>query len=340
MAFLQIRLQQALLFVPLFCFTAINLPGQQVSGPVPQSASIVGTVTDTDEASIPGATISIDGPTPADHHTVTATDAASFTLSDLHPAVPYHVTIHAQGFADWTSPELILTPGQSLELTNIKLMVGAVETSVNAVDPDKLAILQIKNAEQQRVFGVIPNFYTSYDQTFVPLSGRLKFQLAFRASTDIVTISAAAFVAGIDQAIGTPNYVQGAKGYGQRFGATYAGGVSNILIGGAILPTLLHQDPRYFYQGEGTRKSRALHALSSPFMAKGDNGRWQFNYSSVGGDLASGALSNLYYPASNRGPGLVFNNALITTAGRLANALAQEFVLPRFTSRVKGTDQK
>ena len=110
--------------------------------------------------------------------------------------------------------------------------------------------------------------------------------------------SASASLAGIDQAADTPNYVQGAKGYGERLGATYTDGFTDILIGGAVLPSLLHQDPRYFYQGTGTKKSRILHALSSPFICKGDNGRWQPNYSSVGGDLASGAISNAYYPAS------------------------------------------
>jgi hypothetical protein len=214
-----------------------------------------------------------------------------------------------------------------LELTDIKLVVGEVETSVNAVDPEQLAIQQVKNEEKQRIFGVIPNFYTSYDETFVPLSAKLKFQLAFKASTDAVSISAAAFLAGINQAADTPNDVQGAKGYGQRFGAAYATGVSDILIGGAVLPSLLHQDPRYFYQGTGTKKSRALHAISSPFIAKGDNSSWQLNYSSDGGDLASGALSNLYYPSSNRGASSVFTNALITTGGRMANALAQESAL-------------
>jgi hypothetical protein len=140
-----------------------------------------------------------------------------------------------------------------------------------------------------------------------------------------------AFVAGLDQAGTTPNYGQGAAGYGQRVGALYANGFTDIMIGGAILPSLLHQDPRYFYQGTGTTKSRFMHAISSPFIAKGDNGRWEPNYSSVGGDLATGAISNIYYPESNRGPGLVFVNAAITTGGRMANGLIQEFILRRFT---------
>jgi hypothetical protein len=63
------------------------------------------------------------------------------------------------------------------------------------------------------------------------------------------------------------------------------------MIGGAILPSVLHQGPRYFYQGTGTKKSRALHALSTPFICKGDNGRWRPNYSGLGGYLASGAPS-------------------------------------------------
>jgi hypothetical protein len=107
------------------------------------------------------------------------------------------------------------------------------------------------------------------------------------------------------------------------------------MIGGAILPSLLHQDPRYFYQGTGTKKSRALHAISNPFVCRGDNGHRQPNYSSLGGDLASVALSNAYYPASNRGAGLVFENFVISTGERMLASLVQEFVLNKFTSKGK-----
>jgi hypothetical protein len=107
------------------------------------------------------------------------------------------------------------------------------------------------------------------------------------------------------------------------------------MIGGAILPSVLHQDPRYFYQGAGTKKSRALHALSSPFVCRGDNGRPQPNYSTVGGDLAAAAISNAYYPASNRGAGLFLGNFLINTGQRAASNLAQEFILRRLTPKAK-----
>jgi hypothetical protein len=320
----------------ILCISVIHAPGQQFAAPEPQPGSINGTVTDVDDDVVPGATVVVDGPAPSDHRTIVATESGFFVLNNLHPAVSYHVTVSAKGFADWTSPAVILRPGQQLDLTDIKLAVGAVETTVSAISPEQLALEQVKAEEKQRVFGVIPNFYVVYDPQFVPLTTKLKYQLAFRAATDVVSITGAGMLAGINQAAGrSPDYVQGAKGYGQRFGAAYAGGVSDILIGGAILPSLLHQDPRYFYQGTGTKKSRALHAISAPFVAKGDNGRWQFNYSSIGGDLASGALSNLYYPETNRGPGLVFNNALITTGGRIVNALAQEFILRKLTNKSK-----
>jgi hypothetical protein len=117
--------------------------------------------------------------------------------------------------------------------------------------------------------------------------------------------------------------------------ANYANGVTDIMIGGAILPTILHQDPRYFYQGTGTNRSRTIHALSSSFICKGDNGRWQPNYSSLGGYLASGAISETYYPEKDRGPGLVFGTFGIDVAANMVNGLIQEFVLRRFTPSAK-----
>ncbi|MFY9742136.1 MAG: hypothetical protein WAK21_09045 [Candidatus Sulfotelmatobacter sp.] len=152
---------------------------------------------------------------------------------------------------------------------------------------------------------------------------------------DPVTFVGVGIGAAAEQAGNRPNYPQGAKGYAERYGSLYADGVSDIMIGGAILPSLLHQDPRYFYQGSGTTRSRILHALCSPFEAKGDNGKWQPNYSTMGGDLASAALSNAYYPASNRGPGLFLTNFFIDTGQRAAANVAQEFILRRLTPKAK-----
>ncbi len=311
------------------------LYSQQIEAPVPQPGSISGVVTDADAAAIPGAKISIEGPSAAEHRTASSDGTGAFQILHVPAMVPCRVTVSAPGFGVWTSPELTLSAGQDVTLSDVKLNVANVDTAVSAVFADELAILQVKNEEQQRIFGFLPNFYTVYDPTFVPLPAKLKYKLAFKAVSDPVNFAGVMFLGGLDQASDTPDFRQGTKGYGQRVGALYADGATDIMIGGALLPSLLHQDPRYFYQGYGTKKARAVHALKSPFLTKGDNGRQQINYSSMGGDLASGALSNLYYPTSNRGAGLLFGNAAVTTGGRMVNAVLQEFVLSRFTSKVK-----
>jgi hypothetical protein len=161
----------------------------------------------------------------------------------------------------------------------------------------------------------------------------MKFDLALKVSYDPVTIAGVGLIAGLRQAANSPKYPQGAKGFGERYGATAADGLSDIMIGGAVLPSLLHQDPRYFYQGTGTARSRLRHAILSAFIAKGDNGKWQPNYSTVGGNLASAALSDLYFPKSNRGPGLIFSQFALGTGERIGANLAQEFLLGKFTRR-------
>jgi hypothetical protein len=306
------------------------VPGDALTAP----AAITGTVVDSNNGIVPGAQIVLEGPLPADRQTVVANDNGGFAFNNLKPGVPYHVTISANGFVSWTSPAMVLDPGQYKILTGtaLELSGGATSITVSAASSDiALATQQVEMEEQQRVLGVIPNFYVVYDHDAAPLTPKLKFKLAMKAETDPVTFLGAGFVAGLDQEGATPNYGEGAAGFGQRLGALYANGFTDIMFGGAILPSLLHQDPRYFYQGEGTTRSRLMHALSSPFIALGDNGRWQPNYSSVGGDLISGAISNAYYPESNRGAGLVFVNAGITTGGRMVNGVVQEFLLRRFT---------
>lgn len=316
------------------CFSPICARSQEIiSAPEPQPGTLVGTVTDADGDSIPGATVLLVVGTSTNNTPSATTDIHGFfTLAGVRSASPVHILVSARGFASWESQPTTLSPGQYFEMKDIKLNVAAVETSVTAVFAEKLALEQVKAEEKQRVLGIVPNFYVVYDHNAVPLTSALKFRLAMKAATDVATIGGVGFVAGLDQAADHIDFTQGAKGYAQRFGATYADGFTDIMIGGAILPSLLHQDPRYFYQGTGTTKSRVIHALSAPFVCKGDDGKLQFNYSTIGGDLASGALSNLYYPASNRGPSLVFDTALTAAGGRMINALAQEFLLKRFTS--------
>jgi hypothetical protein len=301
--------------------------------PRPEPGIIVGTVIDVNDDAIPGATVVLQGPTLKSPRTLVSNDKGLFEFNGVEPET-YHVKISAPGFADWTSPDLALKPGQYVILSVPRLQIATAFTSVTVgYSTEEIATEQVKLEEKQRIFGIIPNFYVSYDQNAAPLTAKLKFRLAAKVAFDPITFIGVAIAAGAEQAGNHLNYPQGAKGYAERYGAVYADGFTDIMIGGAILPSLLHQDPRYFYQGTGTTKSRVRHALSFPFICRGDNGLPQPNYSTIGGDLGSAAIANAYYPPSNRGLGLFFGNFLIATGQRAAANLAQEFILNRVTRR-------
>jgi hypothetical protein len=328
-------------FVVLLCLCGSRKSNAQEQlhllpeAPTPEPGIIVGTVIDVNDDSIPGATVVLQGPTLKSPRTLVSNDSGFFEFKDVEPAT-YRVKISAQGFADWTSADLALKPGQYVILTVPRLQIATAFTSVTVgYSAEEVATEQVKLEEKQRIFGIIPNFYVSYDQNAAPLTAKLKFRLAAKVAFDPITFIGVGIAAGAEQAGDHPNYPQGWKGFGERYGAAYTNGFTDIMIGGAILPSLLHQDPRYFYQGRGTTKSRVLHAVSFPFICRGDNGRLQPNYSTIGGDLGSAAIANAYYPASNRGLGLFFGNFLIGTGQRAAANLAQEFILNRVTHKAR-----
>jgi hypothetical protein len=285
---------------------------------------------------VPRATVLLEGPKREDRRTTIADDNGAFQFGGLRAGTPYQITIKVEDFETWKSKAIVLTPGQFYFLPDIKLSISASVTSVTVyASQDQIAAEEVRLEEKQRVLGIFPNFYVTYDPHPVPLTTKLKFRLAYKADTDPVTFFGIAFVAGIYQAGDIPDYGQGAKGYGQRVGAGILDSTTDIFFGGAIYPWILHQDPRYFYQGTGTKRSRALHALASPYVCRGDNGKRQPNYSSMGGDLTSGAISNLYYPESNRGAALLFQGFAITTGVRTVDALVQEFILRKLTPSAK-----
>lgn len=294
----------------------------------------MGTVTDVNGGVIPNATVVLREVESNSPRTIVTTENGMFEFHNVTPGIPGQLSISAKDFADWNSPPITLNPGEFKIVTGIQLRIATEHTAIDVhYDPIEVATEQFKAQEKQRVFGVIPNFYVSYETEPAPLTIGMKFKLALKVSTDPVTAAGVFLVASAKQAGNTPNYGQGWDAYGKRIGAVVADGFSDIMIGGAILPSLLHQDPRYFYQGTGTTGSRIRHAVFSPFMTRADSGEVQPNYSSLGGVLASSSLANLYYPRSNRGTGLVFGNFAIGLAERIGANLAQEFLLDRFTRR-------
>ena len=313
---------------------SLALQAQSFQGQQPKPGSLVGTVTDVNGDPVPNATVVLEAPESNDRRTLVTPESGFFEFTDVKPATPYQINVTAKDFGDWTSPTVTIDPGQFKIVTGIQLRIEAERTTVDVhYDPVEVATEQFKAEERQRIFGIIPNFYVSYEGDSAPLTAKMKFKLALKVSTDPVTVAGIALYSGLQQAGDTPNYGQGAQGFGKRVGANAAGSFSDVMIGGAILPSLLHQDPRYFYQGTGTTESRIRHALLNPFVCKGDNGISQPNYSSIGGDLASSALSDAYYPQSNRGVGMVFTNFAIDTGERMVASLLQEFVLGKVTRR-------
>lgn len=329
-----LRIQRFWLLVLAVFTLGLSLPAQTTAAPA-DNGIITGTVTDTNGDTLAGATVILQGAAHKEIRTMLSEDNGSFQFHQL-PAGTYSVAITAREFSSWNSPDFTLAQGQYYILTGSQLRVATATTSVNVSDSSvEVATEEVKLAETQRAFGFIPNFYVVYAPSAAPLTTKLKFHLAMKTSSDAVTIAGVLALAGMNQAGDTPDYRQGAKGFGERVGAVAANGLSDIMIGGALLPAVLHQDPRYFYQGTGSNKSRTLHALSAPFICRGDNGKLQPNYSSLGGDLGSAALSNLYYPKSNRGAGLVFSNFALTTGERMLSGVLQEFVISKITSRPK-----
>jgi hypothetical protein len=303
-----------------------------------QTGSISGAVVDRDGTVYEGARATL---APADSksgaaavRTETTDSSGRFSFTGL-PADAYTLTISCRGFAPQIK-SVVLSAGQSYEAPPVVLLISATTDVRVTASTAEIAQEEVLLEEKQRVLGFIPNFYVTYDPHAPPLNSRQKFDLAWRTGIDPVSFVAAGAFAGLEQADSMySGYGQGAQGYGKRVGASYADGFVNGMLGNAVFPSLLKQDPRYFYKGTGTTRARILYALANAVVCKGDNGHWQPAYSGILGSLAAGGLSNLYYPAANRnGLSLTFENALISTAGGGLQNLFQEFVIRRLTPRL------
>ena len=150
-----------------------------------------------------------------------------------------------------------------------------------------------------RLFFTLPNFLTLENSGKVPpLTSKQKYAVVVRGSFDYVQFPWYSFLSGISQAENSePGYGQGWEGYGKRFGSAFADGTIENFMTGAIFPSLLHQDPRYFQSGKGSFGHRTLYAVSRNLITRGDSGKNQFNYSEVvGGALAAAISTYSYHP--------------------------------------------
>jgi hypothetical protein len=285
-------------------------------------------------ASVSGADVSLMPRDGTHAHMVVSGAGGEFNFIEILPG-SYFVIVDAKSFALFTSAEFVVAAQQAYEVPGISLSLAGTNSEVTVRPTDVIAAEEISAEEKQRLAGILPNFYTSYIPDAAPLTWKQKFSLATRGTFDPVAMAGVSFAAGVEQATNSfAGYGQGAEGYGKRFAAKFADGRSSDYLTHAVFPTLLHQDPRYYYQGSGTLKSRLMHAIGSAFFTRGDDGRTEPNYSYVLGDMCSGALSNLYYPQANRGAHLVFSNAAVGLAGRVGGNILREFLPKHSTTNV------
>jgi hypothetical protein len=296
------------------------------------SATLSGTVVDKNGDVLQGAQVTLSDPAGPARNAQSGSDG-QFAFSGLRPNT-YKLTVSAPGMTTFTSSNILLSAGEFHIVPTVTLAISPVTSSVTVNGNSKqLSEEQVRIAAQQRIVGVIPNFYSSYDWNAPPMLAKQKYQLGLRSVFDPVSLLSVAGIAGAEQYEGIfPAYGSGFEGYSKRYGAALANHLSGTLLARAVFPSIFHQDPRYFYKGKGSFKSRALYAVSAAVVARGDNGRWQPNYSLVLGNFSAAAISNLYYPASDRGASLVLFNGLAGLGGDAASNLIREFLLKRFTS--------
>lgn len=327
----------------LLLFLFVVLPADGQDGPSPpisrttatvSTGMIQGSVLDSSGATLSGASVALTGArTGAAYNT--RTDSAGVYAFTALQQDEFALTVSAGGFELFTMSGIALASGQNREVPPVVLRLAVITSAVEVIASRRdVAEAQMKSEEQQRLLGFVPNYYVVYFPDPIALSPGQKIRLALRLAIDPVNIGIDAAQAGFEtNSRNFKEYGAGAQGFGKRFAAAYAGDVTGTVIGSGVLPAVLHQDPRYYYKGTGAVGSRMLYALSYSFRCKGDNGKWQPNYSAILGNLASAGLSDLYLPKAIRNDDVqMVKYSLLGLASQGVNALLQEFVFKRITS--------
>lgn len=305
-----------------------------------QSSSLVGDVIDSHDGLVPGAAIVATQlqpapgappmPTPIQ---LTSDSAGHFDLRELSAGV-WTISVSSPGFISFVSPHIVLGRGQRFVVQGIVLNIAEQHADVTVtMTLEQVADQEIHDEEKQRVVGFFPNYNTSYVWNAAPMNARQKFGLSLKSTLDPVSFITAGIIAGGRQIQGTyPEYGSGPSGFAYRYGDAWGTGFIGHTIAYAVLPSIFHQDPRYFYMGTGTKKARAIHAMLSSVLCRGNNGKTQFNISHIGGDFAAGYISRSYHPGSNDSLGLAVDNMFIGIGGTAGVNLFREFALKRLST--------
>jgi hypothetical protein len=180
----------------------------------------------------------------------------------------------------------------------------------------------------KRMFGMIPDFENTNDTLAnrQPLTVRQKYILSLHQAFDISAHIGDAFQAALQQAgNGQPHYGQGWGAYGERFAANEGDQISSSLLIYGVLPSILHDDPRYFRQGRGSAMARLWYAINRTFVTRRDKGTTGFNTSETLGQLMSAGISTTYYPQRDRSVGHVFSNWAVNLGGNSGYNVLSEY---------------
>jgi hypothetical protein len=300
-----------------------------------QTIPLSGTVADQNGAAVRDATVTVTGKNGSPHLSAKTNRHGEFHFGALPPG-NYQVSVTGSDLQSGPPQPLVLAAGQArtfpIAVTRIPRVTSTVRVTAS---PVQIATAQVHAQEKQRVLGVVPNFYTSFSWDAAPMTTKLKYHLALRSLVDPFTIFTDAAIAGGEQYHDTyPGYGAGWDGYGKRFGATLADSADSRLIGEALLPSLFHQDPRYFYRGKGSFGRRLAYALGRTFACRGDSGREEVDYSHILGSFASAGISNVYHAPEDRSVGLTFRDGFIILGGGAAENVLREFISRGLTSHV------
>jgi len=183
-------------------------------------------------------------------------------------------------------------------------------------------------AEDKRIFGVLPNNrIADASVPFQPITAKRKFTIAYKDSTDLPVYPTAALFALIYQLEDqNPSFGQGMKGYAKRFATAYGDQVVGNMMTEGIVPSLTHEDPRYFRLGSsgGSTKGRLWYALTRTFVTRTDSGGSTFNIAEWGGNAATVAISQAYYP-DTRTAGDAFQKLMVQCATDTFSNVLKEF---------------
>jgi hypothetical protein len=180
----------------------------------------------------------------------------------------------------------------------------------------------------KRMFGMIPDFENTNDipANRHPLTTHEKYMLSLHQAFDISAHSGNAFQAGLQQwGNGQPRYGQGWGAYGERFAAGEGDQITGSILIYGVLPSMLHDDPRYFRQGRGSAMARTWYAINRTFVTRRDKGTSGFNSSQTFGQLISCGISTSYYPPQDRGVSRVFSNWAVNLGGNSAYNVLSEY---------------